>query len=169
VAPDVVHTDRLVGRRVALADLGDLCRLHADPRVMATMGGLLDADETAARLRRQIAHWERHGFGQWIFRDGGGGFVGRGGLAAQLLDGVEEVEVAYALAAEAWGRGLATEIARASVRVGLEVLGRASLIAFTLPTNRGSRRVMEKCGFLYERDIVHAGLPHVLYRIRNSV
>ncbi len=35
----------------------------------------------------------------------------------------------------------------------------------TLPTNRASRRVMEKAGFGYERDTVHAGLPHVLYRL----
>ena len=39
-----------------------------------------------------------------------------------------------------------------------------SVVAFTLPDNTASRRVMEKLGMTYERDIVHADLPHVLYR-----
>lgn len=44
----------------------------------------------------------------------------------------------------------------------------AELVAFTLPHNAASRRVMEKAGFAYERDTEHAGLPHVLYRSRRS-
>jgi RimJ/RimL family protein N-acetyltransferase len=67
-----------------------------------------------------------------------------------------------------WGRGLATELARESVRVGFGVLGVADLVCFTLPTNARSRRVMEKAGFRYERDVEHAGLPHVLYRLRRN-
>jgi [ribosomal protein S5]-alanine N-acetyltransferase len=64
---------------------------------------------------------------------------------------------------EFWRRGFATEIARAilDVATGLGIRG---LVAFTLPTNLGSRGVMEKVGFRYERDIVWAALPHVLYR-----
>jgi RimJ/RimL family protein N-acetyltransferase len=34
--------------------------------------------------------------------------------------------------------------------------------------NRASRRVMEKLGFEYEREVVHANLPHVLYRLSTS-
>jgi hypothetical protein len=41
----------------------------------------------------------------------------------------------------------------------------ADVVCLTLPTNRASQRVMEKAGFGYERDVVHTGLPHVLYRI----
>jgi ribosomal-protein-alanine N-acetyltransferase len=37
------------------------------------------------------------------------------------------------------------------------------IVAFTLPHNKASRTVMDHCGFTYNRDIVHAGLPHVLY------
>ena len=45
-------------------------------------------------------------------------------------------------------------------------LGLADVVAFTLPDNIASRRVMEKSGFRYERDIVWAEMPHVLYRAR---
>jgi RimJ/RimL family protein N-acetyltransferase len=65
---------------------------------------------------------------------------------------------------ERWGEGLATELAQASIQSAFGPLGMRSIIAFTLPHNRASRRVMVKTGFEYERDIVHVGLPHVLYR-----
>ena len=56
-------------------------------------------------------------------------------------------------------------MAREVAALGLGRLGLAGLVARTLPTNRASRRVMEKAGFGYERDTVHARLPHVLYRL----
>jgi RimJ/RimL family protein N-acetyltransferase len=64
-----------------------------------------------------------------------------------------------------WGRGYAGELARTCARVGFEILGRADLVAFTLPTNDRSRRVMERVGFVYERDTIWADRPHVLYRL----
>jgi RimJ/RimL family protein N-acetyltransferase len=84
------------------------------------------------------------------------------------VGGRDEVEVGYGIVPEFWGQGMATELARESVRVGFAVLGRADLVSFTLPTNQKSRRVMEKAGFRYERDVEHAGLPHVLYRLRQA-
>ena len=49
-----------------------------------------------------------------------------------------------------------------------EILGnhRTEIVAFTRPDNVASRRVMEKADFVYERDVLHVGLPHVLYRRR---
>ena len=96
-------------------------------------------------------------------------FVGRGGLRRVVIDGKDEVEVGYGLMPEFWGQGLATELAVASVRVGFEVLKLPDVVSFTLPTNKKSRRVMEKAGFQYEKDVVWADLPHVLYRLRPSV
>jgi RimJ/RimL family protein N-acetyltransferase len=95
-------------------------------------------------------------------------FVGRGGLRRVVIDGKEEVEVGYGLVPEFWGRGLATELAVASVRAGFDVLKLPDIVSFTLPTNNKSRRVMEKVGFQYEKDVVWADLPHVLYRLRSN-
>src|SRR5262249_56597979 len=93
-------------------------------------------------------------------------FLGRGGLRYQIVDGREEVELGYGFAPEAWGRGLATELAHESVRVAFDVLKLPELICFALPTNRASQRVMEKVGFTFERGGIWAGLPHVFYRLR---
>jgi RimJ/RimL family protein N-acetyltransferase len=76
------------------------------------------------------------------------------------------VELLYALMPDAWGQGLAGELARESLRVAFTELSLPDVVAFTQPHNARSRRVMERAGFQYERDVVHAGLPHVLYRLR---
>ena len=85
--------------------------------------------------------------------------IGRAILRHLDVEGVDEVEVGYGFMPEYWGRGLATEIARACVRIGFDQLGLRSLVAITTPPNLASQRVMTKAGLVYERDIVHAGDP----------
>jgi [ribosomal protein S5]-alanine N-acetyltransferase len=164
VIPTTFTTERLVASRLSVADLAILCAMHRDPSVMTTLGGIRSPARTRAFLATNLRHWEQHGFGLWIFREkDGGGFVGRGGLRRVMLHGHPNVEINYALMPSFWGQGLATEIAMASVELSGR-LGVRSLVAFTLPDNHGSRRVMEKLGFGYERDILHGGVLHVLYR-----
>jgi RimJ/RimL family protein N-acetyltransferase len=90
--------------------------------------------------------------------------VGRGGLQHTFVADLYEVEAGWAIVPDRWGQGLATELAQASVAVAFELLALSQIIAFALPHNMASRRVMEKAEFQYDCDIVHAGLPHVLYR-----
>jgi [ribosomal protein S5]-alanine N-acetyltransferase len=165
-AIDGIRTARLLLTRMRESDLADLSRMYLDPKVMATLGGVRSEEQTRDLLQRHLAHWEQHGFGWWVARElATGRFAGRGGLRFWAIEDREEIEVGYGLLSDFWGQGLATELAAASVRVALEVLGQTEVISFTLPTNTASRRVMEKCGFRYERDVIHADLPHVLYRL----
>ena len=136
---------------------------------MATLGGMRSPTETREWLGRQVDHWRQHGFGLWMARDRATGqFVGRGGLHHVEIDGRDEIEVGYTFLAEFWGRGLATELRCASVRVAFTVLRVPEIVCFTLPTNRASQRVMQKAGFRYERDLVYKDLPHVFYRLTAS-
>ena len=136
---------------------------------MATLGGLRSDEETAHYLRDNLDHWDRYGYGMWVFSDRADGrFVGRAGLRNTRVGGNDEVELAYALVAEYWGRGLATEMAKEILKLAFERLDLEDVVCFTLPTNQASQRVMEKAGFEYERDVVHAGSPHVLYRSKAS-
>jgi ribosomal-protein-alanine N-acetyltransferase len=167
--PQRLETPQLLLTRPVEADLPDLLAMHTDPMVMATLGGLRTRDELDAMHGRLFAGWERDGFGWWVARHRPvGRFVGRGGLRRVQIGGHDEVEIGYGLAAAFWGRGLATELAAASVLVGFDVLDLPDLVSFTLPANARSRRVMEKVGFRYERDFEHAGLSHVLYRLRRE-
>ena len=162
-----LRTERLLLSRPRGSDLADLVALHADPRVMATLGGVRDAAATEAQLRDFDAHWERHGFGPWILRDPETRrFLGRGGLRHVAVEGRDEVELLYALGADVWGRGYAGELARESIRVAFEILRLPELVCFTLPTNERSLAVMRRAGFQYQRDFLHAGRPHRLHRLR---
>jgi ribosomal-protein-alanine N-acetyltransferase len=165
--PEQLHTARLSLTRMSEGDFPELLVMHQDPRVMATLAGLRPVEELRARHQRNLDHWKQHGFGWWTARDRTDGrFMGRGGLRHCHIGGRDEIELGYGFVAECWGRGLATELAVASVRVGFEVLKLPEMVCFTLPTNKASRRVMEKVGFVYEKDVEWAEMPHVLFRLR---
>jgi ribosomal-protein-alanine N-acetyltransferase len=162
-----LETDRLTGEPLTEDHFGELLRMHQDARVMATLGGLRDEAQTREYLDFNLTHWRRHGFGLWIVRDRtDGAIAGRAVLRHLDLEGVDEVEVGYALYPAWWGRGLATELARRLVTVGFTEHDFPSIVGITQPTNDASRHVLEKAGLRYERDAVHAGSPHAVFRIR---
>jgi [ribosomal protein S5]-alanine N-acetyltransferase len=163
------HTDRLLAEPLDLgAHEEELAALHADPRVMATMGGEATPAESRAWIERNARHGEEAGLGIFVFRERNTRrFVGRAAIRRIEIGGAAEVEVGYALVFEAWGRGYATEIAKA-LAARAEAAGHAPLVAYVEPDNAASRRVLEKAGFRYERDLVHHGRDQVLYRKRAS-
>jgi ribosomal-protein-alanine N-acetyltransferase len=135
-----------------------------EPRVAETLGGAQTQQQWESFLRKDIAHWEVHDFGPWhAFERSTDQLVGRIGSHVTLVEGVLEVELAWAVHPDHWGQGYAAELA-IPARDLVFSRGIRSVVAFTLPDNTASRRVMEKLGMTYERDIVHADLPHVLYR-----
>jgi RimJ/RimL family protein N-acetyltransferase len=135
-----------------------------EPRVARMLGGPQTPEEWKSFLRKDIAHWEVHDFGAWhAFERSTDQLVGRIGSHVTLVEGVLEVELAWAVHPDHWGQGYAAELA-IPARDLVFSRGIRSVVAFTLPDNTASRRVMEKLGMTYERDIVHADLPHVLYR-----
>lgn len=134
---------------------------------MATLsadGATFSEDQTRSFLERAADHWRSHSFGLWIFHEqAGGDFVGYGGIKHATVEGRDVIELAYAIASDHWRKGFATEIARAALKHAFDTMHFDRIVAFTLPHNKASRGVMEHWGFTYNRDIVHAGLPHVLY------
>jgi ribosomal-protein-alanine N-acetyltransferase len=118
--------------------------------------------QCAAWARRDAAHWELHGFGKWLVLEDGTP-VARGGLSVTFLDGRPEVEIGWAVAREHWGRGIATRIAVAALKEASQ-LGLRGVVAFARTENGASLRVMEKAGLQRERELSHAGYPHILYR-----
>jgi len=164
-----IETPRLTGRPLQPEDVVPLHRLYREPAAAAWLSaeGLpFDKDRTRMVLARAVEHWRAHGFGVLAFRERAGGrFVGYCGVRRPIVDVPADAELLYALRPAFWRRGLATEMARAVLADGAARHGLADVIAFTLPHNAGSRGVMAALGLRYERDIVHAGLPHVLYRL----
>lgn len=138
----------------------------ADPRVAATMGGVATASEVAEQLEGAATRWERDGFGYWMFFEAATGEpVARGGLARTEFDGQPEVEVAWTVAPDRWREGFATELGAVSLDIAFGPLGLPDVVAFTLPDNLASRRVMEKLDFSYEKTAPYKVYgDHVLYR-----
>ncbi len=113
-----------------------------------------------------LAHWRDHGFGPWVLLDAGSGeFAGRGGLAWTAVEDLAEIELPWSIEPRLQGSGLATEAARAATEQA-RALGAEEVIALTLPTNVASQRVAEKAGFRRDGECEHAGLPHLLFRMR---
>ena len=156
------------GERLGPEHEAVLAPILADPRVGATMGGVATAAEVAEQLASAAKRWERDGFGYWMFFEAvTGAPVARGGLSRTEFGGRPEVEVGWTVTPERWGKGLATELGAAALEVAFGCLGLPDIVAFTLPHNTASRRVMEKLGFAYEKTAPYRQYgDHVLYRIR---
>jgi RimJ/RimL family protein N-acetyltransferase len=169
------ETDRLLLRRWQPSDRKPFAAMNRDPEVMQYFPAPLTPIESDRLIDR--ADFERHGFGLWAaeFRDSQE-FIGFIGLSIPNFEApfMPSVEIGWRLASAHWGRGLATEGAKAAVRFGFAILNLPALVSFTVPANTRSRRVMEKLGMTYDPadDFDHPNLPeghplrrHVLYRL----
>ena len=172
-----LETPRMILRRWQAEDREPFARLNGDPAVMEHFPNPLTRQESDDLADRIEAHFNEHGFGVWATElRAGSSFIGFIGLNILHFGAAFTpcVEIAWRLAAEHWGTGLATEGAQAVVRHAFNDLGIPALVSFTVPANRRSRRVMEKLGMTHDPrdDFDHPLLPedhplrrHVLYRL----
>jgi [ribosomal protein S5]-alanine N-acetyltransferase len=165
--PERFCTARLAFEPLGMSRFEELAEMNQDERVMEWLGGApADVRETRSWLEEKAAHWRTHGFGVWALSDlQTGALVGRAGLQHSDVQGTDEVELLYALRPDYWGRGLATEAGVSLLRIAFATLCIPTVVAYTLPHNIRSRRVMEKLGFVYEREFPHEDHTHVLYRV----
>ena len=170
-------TDRMILRRWRDADREPFQALNADPRVMEFFPSKLSPEESDQAIVWIEKHFETHGFSIYAAElTETKTFIGFVGISVPMFDApfMPAVEIGWRLACDYWGRGLATEAARAVVRHAFQTLKLPSLVSFTVPANLRSRRVMEKIGMFHDPagDFDHPRLPHghplrrhVLYRL----
>jgi ribosomal-protein-alanine N-acetyltransferase len=121
-------------------------------------------DKVSALIDRQLDHWQKHGYGWWaVEHRSSSRLVGWCGL--QYLSDTDEVEVAYHISRDHWGRGLATEAASAAVDYGFRTVGLPAIIALAHPDNSRSQRVIEKLGMAFIEETVYFGIPVRKYRL----
>ena len=173
-----LETPRLRLRRWRPEDLEPFAALTADPQVAKYFPSTLSREESVAMFRQIEEHFQNNGYGPWAVElPGQMPFVGFIGLAVVPFEAsfTPCVEILWRLSPPWWGKGLATEGARAALAYGFERLGLAEIVAFTVPDNVRSRRVMEKLGMRHTEDFEHPriepGHPlrrHVLYRLSRA-
>ncbi|MGB3655056.1 MAG: GNAT family N-acetyltransferase [Rivularia sp. (in: cyanobacteria)] len=150
---------------IQTSDLDALAAIWANPEVTRFLPsrGVPIAKENAEKsLHSFVEHWHQRGYGIWaIVEDDSSQMVGYCGL--RYLDELNEVEVVYGLAQAYWGRGITTQAAKASILYGFNVANLDKVIAIALPENQASRRVMEKVGLKYEKQIHIFNLDGLYY------
>lgn len=176
----VLRTERLILRPWRAEDVDHYAGMSADPRVMEYFPRLLDRTECEEGFGRVTRHFAQHGFGFWAIElPGIAPFIGFVGLAVPTFEShfTPCVEIGWRLAYAHWGKGCATEGARASLAFGFEQLKLNEIVAFAVAGNRRSLAVMERLGMTHDPadDFDHpkfeAGHPlrrHVLYRLPRS-
>ena len=164
----ILETERLSFRRLTMNDLDALFALYHAPDVRKYYSeGIPTYEETRRELEWIVNEcYVKYGFGMWatILKETSK-FIGRCGLCPMDIEGKEEIEVAYMLAKEFWGLGLATEAAQAILRYGIEQVGLSRLICVINPGNIASARVAKKIGMTLEIDGDVNGEPTLLYSI----
>jgi RimJ/RimL family protein N-acetyltransferase len=172
----MLETDRLLLRRWRRADRRAFAALNADPAVMRHFPKVLSRVESDALLARLGDRWAEDGVGfAAAERKADGALVGMVGLArvrfAQAGSPLEgAVEIGWRLARAHWGRGYATEAARAWLAHGFGAMAVEEIIAFTVPGNERSQAVMRRLGMRRDpaRDFEHPALPEG-HRLRRHV
>jgi ribosomal-protein-alanine N-acetyltransferase len=170
-------TERLLLRQWRDDDREPFAAMCADPEVMRYFPPLPTRDESEAWIENQGLLLDLRGWGLWPVEVAGGApFVGFVGLAEPQFEAhfTPCVEIGWRLAREHWGRGYATEAARAAAAFAFDELGLDEIVALTVPANARSRAVMERLGMTrdpaddFEHPLLPPGHPlrrHVLYRL----
>jgi len=150
--------------------------MNADPDVMRHFPHPLTRAESDAMVERIHAHFDRHGWGFWAVEErDGAAFIGAVGLSHIPWQArfTPAVEIGWRIAGAFQRRGHGVEAARLALRYGFERLGLAEIVAFTIPANEPSWRLMEKLGMAPDGSFDHPRLPeghpmrpHRLYRLR---
>ena len=157
-----VRTDRLTLRPLVPADAEAYAAMRFHPEVARWLPPAPTDGVEAARnsIERFAVGWRERGYAPWgVFREGR--LIGHGGLNWVAEFG--ETEVLWALHPDAWGRGYATEVARAALRHGFETLGLALIFAMTLPDNLRSQAVMKRLGLTYRRRVDYKGFSNIVW------
>ncbi|MGE7439768.1 MULTISPECIES: GNAT family N-acetyltransferase [Kitasatospora] len=157
----MIQTDRLDLRPLGLADIDSFVDLHAEAWVTRFVDPY-PRDRALARLAEVERQWTERGYGLFaaVCRDSGA-FIGRCGL--NYWEQFDEVEAAWTLHPTAWGRGYATEAARACVDWGFEMFGFPRITAMIRHGNTASVRGAERLGFSPRREEIVAGHPVTVY------
>lgn len=148
----VLRTPRLVLRAITIDDAPAILRIMGDPRVTRYFGSLPMAAIEQATQRVEIIErdfQQQNGIRWAITQRESGEFLGSCGFW-RLIKAHYRAEIGYELAPEWWGRGIMPETMRAILAFGFSTLGLHSVEAHIHPKNSGSRRVLEKLGFVQE-------------------
>jgi [ribosomal protein S5]-alanine N-acetyltransferase len=163
------HTRNLILRPLALMDAPPLFEILQEPGILRYFppSPPPSLEKTERYITRQIAHWEKHGYGHWgVVIPGDERLVGWVGL--EFLPELGETEVAYLVSGRVRGRGYASEAGQTALSYGLGNCRLEYIIGLVHPENAASIRVLEKCGLVCLDRLTLWGLEMARYSTRRG-
>ena len=164
----ILESQRLRFRRIEPADFLSLCELLQDKEVMYAWEHAFSEEDILNWMERTFARYQVDGFGHFAaIEKGTGAFLGVIGPIIEVVEDVSYTGLGYILKKEYWGKGYATEGAKACMEHAFTVLGAEMVIAEIRPENLSSRKVAERLGMRVEREFVKhyrgKDMPHLIY------
>ncbi len=159
-----LETERLLLRPFRDEDLDAYAEFSADPEVMRYMGAPLSREDAWRQIAMLLGHWRLRGFGSWAAEERETGeLVGR--LGPHRPEGWPGFEIGWVLGRRYWGRGFATEGARAALEYAFTELDQPHVISLIHPDNQASIRVAERLGERLEGETQVRGIGVLVFGI----
>lgn len=143
----ILETKRLYLREMNQSDFASLCRILKDDETMYAYEGAFSEDEVREWLDRQIARYQKWGFGLWavILKDTNE-MIGQCGLTMQNWKDDEVLEIGYLFERAHWHKGYASEAAKACKKYAFETLNASEVCSIIRDTNIASQNVAIRNG-----------------------
>jgi RimJ/RimL family protein N-acetyltransferase len=181
----IITTERLNLRTWIADDIPLMTAISSDPKVMEYFPSTQDLKATQQLIHYINEQHDKYGYSLYAVEiKNTGEFIGFVGLAHPSFDipnfkpqGLPIVEIGWRLSSKHWGRGYATEAAKAVLAYAFNELNLDEIISFTTIENKKSRNVMEKIGlqhdkaddFEHPKIVEHSPLrKHVIYRLTRN-
>lgn len=167
----IFETDRLYLREMTEEDFGGLCKMLKDDEVMYAYNGAFSNSEVQEWLDRQLARYEKYGFGLWaVILKESGEMIGQCGLTMQPWKEEEVLEVGYLFERSHWHKGYATEAAMACKQYAFDVLQAKDVCSIIRDINTASQQVAVRNGMTIEdtwtKHYRGVDMPHYRYVVR---
>ena len=165
----VLETARLHLRRFRRGDVDAIFAIIGDDVAMQYYPKTFNRGDAVQWIERNLRRYREHGFGLFaVTLKGSDEVIGDCGIVRQEVEGETRLEVGYHFRRDQWGHGYATEAANACMAMAFHVGGADKVISLIRPENVPSRRVAERNGMIVERQVMHYGLPHLVYAMKRE-
>jgi [ribosomal protein S5]-alanine N-acetyltransferase len=165
----ILDTERLRLRHFRVDDVDAIFAIIGDEVAMRYYPRTFNRQDAEEWIERNLRRYAEHGYGLFaVTLKDGETVIGDCGLVKQHVAGETALEVGYHFRRDQWGHGYATEAAHACMGLAFRSFGAKHVISLIRPENMPSRRVAERNGMRLVRQVMHYGLPHLVYAMRRK-
>lgn len=160
---DILKTKRMMVRESTVEDVADFYRIYREPSITCYMEDLFqNPEEEIAYMQDYIRHmYGFYGFGMWtVTEKATGRIIGRAGF--DIREGYDLPELGFVIEKAYQGKGYASEVCEAILHYAKEELLFEQIQALVEEKNEASVRLLNRLGFVFEREVVENGKKYRL-------